>query len=46
MPIENEGEAISEYPALLRASNLIGRLADPDYMRKVSALFTSSRKRE
>jgi hypothetical protein len=28
-----------DYPALLRASDLIGQLADPNYMRKVSALF-------
>src|SRR5215472_17154263 len=35
----NEGEAASEYPALLRASDLIGQLADPNYMRKISALF-------
>jgi len=40
VPIENEGEAASEYPALLRASDLIGQLADPSYMRKISALFT------
>jgi hypothetical protein len=39
VPIENEGEAASEYPALLRASDLIGQLADLNYMRKVSALF-------
>jgi hypothetical protein len=40
VPIENEGEAATEYPALLRASDLIGQLADLNYMRKVSALFT------
>jgi len=40
VPIENEGEAPSEYPALLRASDLIGQLADLGYMRKISALFT------
>jgi hypothetical protein len=40
VPIENEGAAATEYPALLRASDLIGQLADPNYMRKVSALFT------
>src|SRR5262245_61347917 len=39
VPAENEGKAASDYPALLRASDLIGQLADPNYMRKVSALF-------
>jgi hypothetical protein len=40
VPHENESEAASEYPALLRASDLIGQLADLSYMRKISALFT------
>jgi hypothetical protein len=40
VPIQNEGEAATDYPALLRASDLIGQLADPNYMRKISALFT------
>jgi hypothetical protein len=40
VPHENEGEAPSEYPALLRASDLIGQLADLSYMRKISALFS------
>lgn len=39
VPAENEGEAASEYPALLRAADLIGQLADLNYMRKISALF-------
>ena len=39
VPAENERRAESEYPALLRASDLIGQLADPNYMRKGSALF-------
>ena len=30
---------MSDYPALLRASDLIGQLADLNYMRKVSGLF-------
>jgi hypothetical protein len=30
---------VSDYPALLRASDLIGQLADLNYMRKVSGLF-------
>ena len=39
VPLENEGEAPSEYPALLRASDLIGQLADLSYMRKIAALY-------
>jgi len=39
VPIENEREAATDYPALLRASDLIGQLADPNYMRKIAALF-------
>jgi hypothetical protein len=39
VPAENERRAESEYPALLRASDLIGQLADPNYMRKGPALF-------
>jgi len=39
VPIENEREAATDYPALLRASDLIGQLADLNYMRKVSGLF-------
>ena len=40
VPADNERRAESEYPALLRASDLIGQLADPNYMRKGPALFT------
>jgi len=39
VPVENEGAAATDYPGLLRASDLIGQLADLNYMRKVSALF-------
>ena len=40
VPADSERRAESEYPALLRASDLIGQLADPNYMRKGPALFT------
>ena len=40
VPAENERRVESEYPTLLRASDLIGQLADPNYMRKGPALFT------
>ena len=39
VPADNERTAESEYPALLRASDLVGQLADPNYMRKGPALF-------
>jgi hypothetical protein len=39
VPAENERRAESEYPALLRASDLIGQMADLNYMRKGPALF-------
>ena len=39
VPTENERRIESEYPSLLRASDLIGQLADLNYMRKGSALF-------
>jgi len=39
VPAENEAKAATDYPALLRASDLMGQLADPNYMRKISALF-------
>lgn len=40
VPAENERNTESDYPALLRASDLIGQLADPNYMRKGPALFS------
>jgi hypothetical protein len=39
VPSENEAKAATDYPGLLRASDLMGQLADPNYMRKISALF-------
>jgi hypothetical protein len=39
VPADNERQTESEYPALLRASDLIGQLADLNYMRKGPALF-------
>ena len=40
VPAENEGKAATDYPALLRACDLMGQLAYPHYMRKISALYT------
>ena len=39
VPAANERKVESGYPALLCASDLIGQLADPNYMRKGPALF-------
>jgi hypothetical protein len=39
VPEENGGDSGPSYPDLLRAADLIGQMADPDYMRKISALF-------
>jgi hypothetical protein len=39
VPAGNEAKAKTDYPELLRASDLMGQLADPNYMRKISALF-------
>ncbi len=40
-PVPDEEEAADgdDYPGLLRAADLIGQLADPDYLRKLPALF-------
>ena len=40
VPAENEGKAATDYPSLLRASDLLGQLADPNYMRKITALYS------
>ena len=39
VPAANDRRTESEYPALLRASDLIGQLADLNYIRKGAALF-------
>jgi hypothetical protein len=39
VPLTNDGKAATDYPGLLRASDLIGQLADLNYMRKASALY-------
>ncbi len=40
VPEENRGDSGLSYPDLLRAADLIGQMADPNYMRRISALFT------
>ncbi len=39
VPAENAKSSGPSYPDLIRAADLIGQLADPDYMRRISALF-------
>jgi hypothetical protein len=39
VPSEEDQQASADFPGLLRAADLIGQLADPHYMRKISALF-------
>jgi len=39
VPDEEEAAKDDDYPGLLRAADLIGQLADPDYMRRLPALF-------
>ena len=39
VPDENEKLNVGEYPDLVRAADLVGQLADPDYLRKLPALF-------
>ena len=39
VPSEDDTRDVISYPALVRAADLIGQLADPDYVRKLAALF-------
>ncbi len=39
VPEENNKASGPSYPDLLRAADLIGQMADPHYMRRISALF-------
>ena len=39
VPEDEEHTSTADYPGLLRAADLIGQLADIDYLRKTSALF-------
>ena len=39
VPSEEDHQASTDFPGLLRAADLIGQLADPAYFRKISALF-------
>ena len=39
VPTEEDHQASDDIPGLIRAADLIGQLADPQYMRKTSRLF-------
>jgi hypothetical protein len=39
VPAEEDHQDTLNYPGLLRASDLIGQMSDPRYLKKVSALF-------
>jgi hypothetical protein len=39
VPSEEDHQDSADMPGLLRAADLIGQLADPQYIRKISALF-------
>jgi hypothetical protein len=39
IPDDSDHKGTADYPGLVRAADLIGQLADPNYMRKLAALF-------
>jgi len=39
VPSEEDAQESNDMPGLLRAADLIGQLADPQYIRKISSLF-------
>jgi len=43
VPAEEQHEPTDDFPGLLRAADLIGQLADINYLRKTSALFNEFR---
>lgn len=43
VPQDDAHSTISDYPGLLRAADLIGQLADINYMRKLSSLYNEFR---
>jgi hypothetical protein len=43
VPEQEQHASTTDYPGLLRAADLIGQLADIDYLRKTSALFAEFR---
>jgi hypothetical protein len=43
VPMDDEHSNRADYPGLVRAADLIGQLADPNYIRKIPALFAEFR---
>ena len=43
VPADEEHQSTDDFPGLLRAADLIGQLADMNYLRKTSALFNEFR---
>jgi hypothetical protein len=39
VPSEEDAQESTDFPGLLRAADLIGQLADPNYLRKIASLF-------
>ncbi len=39
VPADSDHQNTTSYPGLVRAADLIGQLADPNYLRKLTALF-------
>ncbi|HKI73780.1 MAG TPA: hypothetical protein VJ998_04020 [Pseudomonadales bacterium] len=39
VPSEEDAQEDTDFPGLIRAADLIGQLADPQYFRKIAALF-------
>lgn len=39
VPSEEDAQESNDFPGLIRAADLIGQLADPQYFRKIAALF-------
>lgn len=39
VPSEEDAQESTDFPGLIRAADLIGQLADPQYFRKIAALF-------
>lgn len=39
VPSDDDKQESADYPGLIRAADLIGQLADPSYIRKISRLF-------
>ncbi len=39
VPSQQDSQAMTDYPGMVRAADLIGQLSDPRYLKKIAALF-------